>query len=205
MAVDPQAGTVSYRDPCVELEFGAMGKGHAVDRIVRLLVAAGVASALVDFGSTLYALGSPPGENAWRVGIRHPRNPNRVLEVVGLRDRAVATSGDDQQGVVIRGRRYGHILDPRTGRPAQRAASASVVAPTALQADALSTAAFVLGPGDGVDLLERLGLDGVIATEDARGRVVAAHTCGWGRSPRGRLARTPSPGVVCSSVWSRRS
>jgi thiamine biosynthesis lipoprotein len=180
VGVDLQVGTVAYRDPCVEIEFGAMGKGYAVDRIVRLLVGAGVSSALVDFGSTLYALGRPPEGNVWRVGIRHPRNPNRVLDVVGLRDRAVATSGDDQQGVVIRGCRYGHILDPRTGRPARRAASASVVAPTALQADALSTAAFVLGPGDGVDLLERLGLDGVIATEDARGRVVAAHTCGWG-------------------------
>ncbi len=177
--IGAQAGTVAYRDPCAELEFGAMGKGYAVDQIVRLLAAAGVESALVDFGSTLYALGRPPGESAWRVGIRHPRDQNRVLEVAKLRDRAVATSGDDQQASIIRGRRYGHILDPRTGRPAQRAASASVIAPSALEADALSTAAFVLGPREGVDLLERLGLDGVITTRDDATDMVAATTSGW--------------------------
>jgi Na+-translocating ferredoxin:NAD+ oxidoreductase RnfG subunit len=179
IAVDTRAGTVAYRDPGVELEFGAMGKGYAVDRIVNLLVEAGVSSGLVDFGSTLYALGQPEGESAWCVGIRHPRDPNRVIDTVWLRDRALATSGDDQQAVIIRGRRYGHILDPRTGRPARRAASASVVATSALEADALSTAAFVLGPREGVDLLERLGLDSMIAASDERGRLVASRTSGW--------------------------
>jgi Na+-translocating ferredoxin:NAD+ oxidoreductase RnfG subunit len=100
---------------------------------------------------------------------------------VQLRDRALATSGDDQQAVVIRGRRYGHILDPRTGRPARRAATASVVATSALDADAFSTAAFVLGPREGIALLERLRLDGVIAAPDERGRLVASRTSGWDR------------------------
>ncbi len=179
IAVDPHAGTVAYRDSCVELEFGAMGKGYTIDRVVRLLIAAGVSSALVDFGSVAYAIGKPPGEDGWRVGIRHPRDPNRVLGVVCLSDAALATSGDDQQAVIIRGIRYGHILDPRTGRPAHRAASASVVARTALDADALSTAAFVLGPRAGVDLLGQQGLDGVIASADDTGRVVTSQTSGW--------------------------
>jgi Na+-translocating ferredoxin:NAD+ oxidoreductase RnfG subunit len=197
---------VAYRDPRVGIEFGALGKGYAVDRVVRLLVAAGVSTALVDFGSAAYALGRPPGEDAWRVGIRHPRDARRVLGVVRLTDRAVASSGDDQQAIVIRGVRYGHILDPRTGRPAQRAVSASVVADTALEADALSTAAFVCGPREGVNLLEELGLEGVIASQDSKARVVSAETSGWRaltvepRRPRSVSRRRVLMGMVAAAV-----
>lgn len=177
--VDPILGTVAYSDSRVEIEFGALGKGYAVDRVVRLLVFARVSSALVDFGSVVYALGTPPGEDGWRLGIRHPRDPNRVLDMVRVRDAALATSGDDQQPVIIRGVRYGHILDPRTGRPAMRASSASVVAGTALEADAFSTAAFVRGPSEGVELLDRLRMDGMVASQDDSGRVVTSETSGW--------------------------
>ncbi|HET8760730.1 MAG TPA: FAD:protein FMN transferase [Nitrospiria bacterium] len=177
--VDPRRGTVSYNSPNVQLEFGAMGKGYAVDQVVRALVASGVSSALVDFGSTIYALGRPPGDDAWRVGVRHPRDPHRVLDVVRLVDRALSTSGDDQQAIVINGVRYGHIIDPRTGQPATGAVAASVIAPTALEADALSTAGFVLGPRDGASLLRRTGRDGIITTE-TRGRLLnRTDTPGW--------------------------
>jgi thiamine biosynthesis lipoprotein ApbE/Na+-translocating ferredoxin:NAD+ oxidoreductase RnfG subunit len=177
--VDPRRGTVSYDSPNVQLEFGAMGKGYAVDRVVRTLAASGVPAALVDFGSTTYALGRPPDEEAWRVGIRHPRDPNRVVSVVQLADRAVSTSGNDQQAIFIDGIRYGHTIDPRTGYPADEVVAASVIAPTALQADALSTAAFVAGPRDGIALLRRIGLDGVITTEPKSGRLISTATPGW--------------------------
>jgi thiamine biosynthesis lipoprotein len=176
--IDPLAGTVVYRDPRVELEFGAFGKGYAVDRIGQLLRAAGVSSALVDFGSTAYAIGKAPGEDCWRVGIRHPRDPNRVLAVVRLSDNAVSTSGDDQQVVIVRGIRYGHIIDPRTGRPSHHVASASVIARTALEADALSTAAFVYGAREGVGLLRRLGVDGLIVGDGETG-LWTEETPGW--------------------------
>lgn len=201
--VDPILGTVAYRDSRAEIEFGAMGKGYAVDRVVQLLVAAGVSSALVDFGSVVYALGTPLVEDGWRLGIRHPRDPNRVLGVVRVRDAALATSGDDQQSVIIRGVRYGHILDPHTGRPAARAVSASVVAGTALEADTLSTAAFVRGPSKGVELLDGLGMDGMVASQDDGGRVVTVETPGWGEltvHPRAVSRRRVLVGMVAAAV-----
>lgn len=177
--LDARNSTVAYETPGVQLEFGAMGKGYAVDRVVRTLVAAGVSSALVDFGSTTYALGRPPGEEAWRVGIRHPRNANRVVSTVRLGDCAISTSGDDQQANFIDGVRYGHIIDPRTGWPAGEAVAATVIAPTALQADALSTAVFVAGQRDGIALLRRRGLGGVITTQSGRGRLSSTETPDW--------------------------
>jgi thiamine biosynthesis lipoprotein len=187
VVVDAQRGTVSYESPGVQLEFGSLGKGYAVDRVVQTLVASGVTSALVDFGSTTYALGHPPNEEAWRVGIRHPQDPNRIVSVAKLVDRAISTSGDDQQGIFIDGVRYGHIVDPRTGWPACEAVAASVIAPTALQSDALATAAFVSGPRDGMDLLRRIGLDGAVTGRSKSGRLIRAETPGW-RTYSARIA-----------------
>ncbi len=189
VCLDARNNTVAYESTGMRLEFGAMGKGYAVDRVVRTLVASGVSSALVDFGSTTYALGRPPGEEAWRVGIRHPRDPNRVVCMARLVDRAMSTSGDDQQAIVIDGVRYGHIIDPRTGQPACKAVAASVIAATALASDALSTAAFVLGPQGGANLLRETGLDGAITSEAESGRLPTTHTTGWNTY----LAPMPEP------------
>jgi thiamine biosynthesis lipoprotein len=191
--LDAKNGTVTYQSPNVQLEFGAMGKGYAVDRVVNSLVASGVTSALVDFGSTTFALGRSSDGGAWRVGIRNPRDSNRVLDVVRIVDCAVSTSADDQQAIFINGERHGHIIDPRTGQPASGAVAASVIAPTALDADALSTAAFVLGPRDGTALLRRTGLDGIITSEARSGRLNRADTPGWNTlSAHPREAETPT-------------
>ncbi len=191
--VDRGAGTVAFRTPGVELEFGAMGKGYAVDRVVGVLRRYEVSSALVHFGSTTYALGRPPGKGAWRVGIRNPLDPHRLSEVVKLSDRAIATSANDQQSVVIDGIPYSHIVDPRTCVPAEASLSASVVAPSALQADAFSTAAFVLGPEPGVEFLTRAGVQGIVTARDTR-RLSMTETPGWkslvvGQRARGLISR----------------
>lgn len=189
VVVDRSAGTVAFRSAGVELEFGALGKGYAVDRVVRVLTACGVSSALVHFGSTTYALGRPPGKGAWRVGIRDPQDPHRLIEVVKLSDRAIATSANDQQEIVVNGVSYGHIVDPRTGWPANAALSASVVAPSALEADALSTAAFIAGPEQGVGLLTPLGVQGLITGRDRTGGISLVETPGWKRLVVGQRAR----------------
>jgi thiamine biosynthesis lipoprotein len=134
----------------VELNPGAIGKGWAVDRASDALAAAGVPSMLVHGGqSSVRARGihgpALPGRRGWPVGLRHPLFPGRRLATITLDDRALGTSGSATQFFVDRGRRLGHILDPRTGRPAEGVLSATVIAPTAAVADALSTAAYVLG------------------------------------------------------------
>jgi len=147
--IDAAAGRVRFTRPGVELNPGAIGKGWAIDRALERLVAGGVANVLVHGGSSsVRALGSRAsqgGRAGWPVGIVHPQRPDRRLAVVGLVDAALGTSGAATQFFVDRGRRLGHILDPRTGRPAAGVLSATVVAPTAAEADALSTALYVLG------------------------------------------------------------
>ncbi|MFM8734379.1 MAG: FAD:protein FMN transferase [Pirellulales bacterium] len=150
--IDEAGRRVRFLQPGVELNPGAIGKGWAVDRGCDLLSAAGVHSMLVHGGqSSVRAAGTQgpdvPGRCGWRVGLRHPLRPAQRLATITLRDRALGTSGSGTQFFVDRGRRLGHILDPRSGLPAEGVISATVLAGTAAEADALATALYVLGPG----------------------------------------------------------
>jgi FAD:protein FMN transferase len=132
----------------VELNLGAIGKGYAIDRALEVVRRRfGIGCALMQGGqSSLRAIGAPPGgTRGWTVAIGDPLRSGRTLALVRLRDRALGTSAADHQFFIAGGRRYGHVLDPRTGRPASGMLSASAVAPTAAEADALSTAFFVMG------------------------------------------------------------
>jgi len=136
---------LAFDRPGVELNLGAIGKGFAIDSALDLLRARhGVATALVQGGrSSLRAIGEPTG--GWQVAIGDPRRPESSVACVRLHDEALGTSGADNQFFEADGRRFGHVLDPRSGWPAEGLLSASVVAPSAAEADALSTAFFVMG------------------------------------------------------------
>ncbi len=131
--------------PGTWLDLGGLAKGFAVDEAVRILAQAGVAG-LVDAGGDLACTGPKPGDRDWRVGIRDPRAPDRILGVVPLRSGAVVTSGDYERFFESGGVRYHHLIDPRTGQPGRHHVSATVRAPTAREADAWSTATFLMGP-----------------------------------------------------------
>ena len=132
--------------PGMRLDLGGIAKGYAVDRAAEILRGRGAQSALVNIGGNMYAIGAPPGRDAWTIGIRDPRGGDGVAGTLLLRNEAVATSGDYENFVEIDGRRYGHIIDPRSGRPAAGVLAVTVVARTAIAADALSTGLFVMGP-----------------------------------------------------------
>jgi|SRR5579863_762771 len=164
----------------VEIDLGGIGKGYAVDRVVRLLRDYGIERALVNCGSTAHAIGSPPGQEGWRIGIQHPRRPGKLVGTIRIRDKAISTSGDYERFFTYRGKRFSHILDPRTGYPVIGMASVTVVAPSALAADGLSTAVFVLGAAPGKKLLERLpGVEAFIVPEEARPGLSYHATGGW--------------------------
>jgi thiamine biosynthesis lipoprotein len=148
---------------------GGIGKGYAVDRGAAILRSRGVHDFMIQFGGDLYVGGSR-GERAWRLGIRDPRGPaDSIFAAVDLTDSAFSTSGDYERFFVRSGRRYHHILDPRTGEPARGCRSVTIVADNATLADALSTGVFVLGPDKGMALIERLPrIEGVIVTSDNR-------------------------------------
>lgn len=151
-------GTIRFRMPGLELNLGAVGKGYAIDRAAELLRTKwGIRSALLHGGSSsVYAIGQPPREpRGWGIRLQHPADGEPPLGTVWLSDRGLGTSAATFQFFEYNGRKLGHVLDPRTGWPAETAASASVVAPTAAEADAMSTAAFILGAA-GAENLTRL-------------------------------------------------
>ncbi len=149
LAIDPHKRTVMLALHGMEINLGGIGKGYALDRSAELLTAAGVADFVIHGGqSSVLARGSRQGSDldAWQVNVRHPLRDEQVIASFFLRNRALGTSGPARQSFYYRGRRYGHILDPRTGYPVDSGIhSCSVVAADAATADALSTAFYVLG------------------------------------------------------------
>lgn len=140
--------TARYTVDGLEINLGSIGKGYAIDRaMTRIRDEFGVTCALMQGGtSSMAGMGSPAGDGqGWMVGIQNPFDASRLVATVRVRDRALGTSGTAHQYFVEDGRRYGHILDPRTGRPADGLASVSVLAKDAATADALATALFVMG------------------------------------------------------------
>lgn len=154
--LDPERKTITLLRPRV-IDLGAVAKGLAVDLAAREL--SSFENFVINAGGDLYLGGRNPDAEPWSVGIRHPRSDAELVEVVRVSNRAVCTSGDYEK----RGADGGHhILDPRTGASANGVASVTVIAPTAMLADALATAAFVLGPEDGIRLFDRLGVSGLV-------------------------------------------
>jgi thiamine biosynthesis lipoprotein len=138
--------TVQFDQPGLEINFGSVGKGYTLDRVAELLAEASFAPALLSAGhSSMRAIGSPPWDTAWQVDIAHPTNENEKLAEIRLADRSLSTSGIASQWFEHNGKRYGHILDPRSGWPATGMLQTTVVAPDAALAEVLSTAFFIHG------------------------------------------------------------
>jgi thiamine biosynthesis lipoprotein len=157
--LDPDRRTITLLRP-LTLDLGAVAKGLAVDAAAREL--APFEDFAIDAGGDLYLGGLNPQGEPWRVGIRHPRQDDALIDALLVSNQAVCTSGDYE-------RKTGaghHILDPRTDASPHSVASATVVASGAMLADALATAAFVLGPRDGIQLLQRLDVGGLIVTPE---------------------------------------
>ena len=161
VAFDPAARTIRFARDDVRIDLGGIAKGYGADQVAAVLRAAGAGDALVDLSGNMVAIGNAATHPGWNVGIRDPAGVYAMLGRIVLRDDAVSTSGDYEQFVDASGKRYGHILDPRTGWSARGLSSATVVAADAMTADAWSTALFVLGP------------EGARATARARNDVAA--------------------------------
>jgi thiamine biosynthesis lipoprotein len=146
VALDPQARSVRFLRPGMSLNLGAIGKGYALDRVAAQLRRAGVFTALLTAGaSSIVALGTGPDGGGYKVGIRDPFAHDRRAGTVDLADAALGVSGSGEQFFEVDGKRYGHIIDPRTGWPVEGRALVSVAAPGGALADALATAFFVGG------------------------------------------------------------
>ena len=169
--LDPERMTVASNREGVAINLGSIGKGYAIDRAVDVIRGHWWPTpGLVHGGrSSLFALGSPPWSfgGRWEVGLYNPLDPARPLGMLRLRNRGLATSGACYQAFEADGRRYGHIIDPRTGEPpATGPASVTVLAPTAAEADALSTAFYLLGPVVAAEVASRRPGTSALFVED---------------------------------------
>lgn len=151
----PEPATIRRQAPDVQFDTGGVSKGYIVDRLVAILREAGVRRALVNVGGDLRAFGGS-AEQSFRIGVQHPRRPSKMIGVIRFTASAVATSGDYQQYALIDGKRYSHILDPRTGEPVAWSPSVTVLAADAVTADALATGVSVLGADRGLAVIESL-------------------------------------------------
>jgi len=148
--LDPEASSVYLEDPEARIGFGAIGKGYAANRAVFVLKENGIEDGVVSAGGDLVAFGRREDGRLWDIGIAHPKHRDQIFA------QAVVTSGDYESFIVVEGVRYSHILDPRTGYPLAHLRSVTVVCPDAELADGLATAVFVLGPQEGMRLVNSL-------------------------------------------------
>ncbi len=158
LEVDRFAGdeVVLFHEEDMGVDLGGIGKGYGVDRAVEVLRSWGIQDAVVNLGGDLYAMGSSEDGDPWKVGVRSPDDPEKVVTTLAMSDRGVATSGDYLQYFEHRGRRYHHLLDPATGSPSEsRVRSVTVAASTCMAADAGATTAFVATPGGAAGALRR--------------------------------------------------
>jgi FAD:protein FMN transferase len=169
--LDAQKRTVLLDEAHVRIGLGGIAKGYAVDKATQVLLDAGLTSFYVQAGGDLYTRGTKPDGAPWQAGIRDPRGPEGdYFAVMGVQDHAFSTAGDYERSYLVDGKRYHHIIDPRTGYPATASRSVTIWAPTALLADEIDDAVFILGPEKGLALVE--SLDGVGAViVDAKNRI----------------------------------
>jgi thiamine biosynthesis lipoprotein len=165
LVVEDGAGTARLRRMGMRVNLGGIGKGYAVDRGVEILRRSGFRDFMIQAGGDMYVSGKR-GDRAWRLGIRDPRGPaDRIFATLDLTNGTFSTSGDYERFFIKDGRRYHHIIDLRVGEPATKCRSVTLVTERAVIADALAKGVFILGPDEGMALIERTpGVQGVIVS-----------------------------------------
>ena len=184
--VNAKAGTVKLRRAGMRMGLGGIAKGYAVDRCSAVLRAAGLENFMVQAGGDLYVAGRKGNAN-WMVGVRDPRGgPRDIIARMPIQDHAFSTAGDYERGFVLNGRRYHHIIDPKTGYPATASREVTIFAPNAFLADALDDSVFILGPKKGMELVD--------SYPDCATLIVDAQNKVWiSKSLEGKLQRTAAP------------
>jgi thiamine biosynthesis lipoprotein len=161
--------TMLGHNQAVQLDFGGIGKGMAVDLAIEHLRELGISNAIVNMGGDLRAIGSKGG-TPWKIGIRHPRNKGVIASLETSGDESVFTSGDYERYFEYEGKRYHHILDPRTGYPAEGVTSVTVIHKEGVVADAAATALFIAGPEHWLEIARSMGVRDVMLIDSA-GRI----------------------------------
>ncbi|MCL3780986.1 FAD:protein FMN transferase [Prolixibacteraceae bacterium JC049] len=169
IVLDEATRTVFLKKKGMKIGFGAIGKGYAADMAKTLLVSKGAKSGVINASGDLISWGTKENGSPWKVGIVNPFNKEKIFSWFKLDDRAVVTSGNYEKFVVFNGKKYTHIIDPRSGYPVTGIHSVTIVAPKAELADALSTSVFVMGKETGLYLIDQLkGIECLIVDDKGK-------------------------------------
>ncbi|MGH9158784.1 MAG: FAD:protein FMN transferase, partial [Vicinamibacteraceae bacterium] len=181
LRLDEAARTVTLQRARMALDVGGIAKGDAADQALAAIARAGVTRALIALGGDIAVAAPPPGRDGWTIEVASLDVPGAPCPVaLRLRDAAVSTAGDAEQWMAVAGRRYSHILDPRTGWPMTIRSQTTVIARRGLEADGLDTAAAVLGADAGVRLVEETaGAAVFMVRQEADGRVTVRRSSRW--------------------------
>ena len=154
--LNESAQSVFLTEKGMKIGFGGIGKGYAAVRAKIIMMKMGIKNGLVNASGDLLTWGKPVGQEVWEIKIRDPQHPDYILAILNIKDHAIVTSGESESYALINGKRYSHIIDPRTGWPVEGLKMVSVVCPNPELADALATAISVMGEQEGLALINQL-------------------------------------------------
>lgn len=172
LMIDRNKSTAFLKKRGMHIDLGGISKGYAADKAVETLKRNRIHSGLVSVAGDIKAFGLKPDGRPWKIGIRNPRAKGQeddIMATIELTDTAISTSGDYERSFINDGKRYHHLLNPRTGYPAEGCQSVSIITKECAFTDAFATGIFILGPEKGIKTLEKMGFDGVIV--DSQGKV----------------------------------
>ncbi|KMT23237.1 FAD:protein FMN transferase [Clostridium cylindrosporum] len=163
--------TVMLKNKGQAIDFGGIAKGYAADEVKNIFLRNSIKHALIDLGGNLFVLGKKIDKTFWNIGIQHPlRMRGEYVGVINAANKSIVTSGNYERYFMVDGKRFHHILDPRTGYPSENGViSATIVSDFSIDGDALSTCLYVMGANEGIKFLESIdGVDGIVITEDKK-------------------------------------
>jgi FAD:protein FMN transferase len=163
--LDKQTSSVFLRKKGMLIDTGGITKGYAADKAVEILKQQGIRGGIVAVAGDIKAFGSKPDGKPWKIGIRNPdqkTTEDDIIATIELTDMAISTSGDYERFFILDGKKYHHLIDPKTGYPASSCRSVSIIAKNGVFTDAFATGVFILGPERGLKVLGRMGFEGII-------------------------------------------
>ena len=164
IVVDKKASTLFLRKRGMIMDLGGM-KGYTADRAADAIKKHGITNAVIAVAGDIWVLGNREDGKAWRIGVQHPREHDKTLAVLDLRDKYVTTSGDYERFVIREKKRYHHIIDPRTGKPSRGVISATIIGDKGAVIDPLAKVPFILGPKEGLKIVKKLGAEAIVVDD----------------------------------------
>jgi thiamine biosynthesis lipoprotein len=171
IVIDKEASTVFLKTKGIQIDLGGIIKGFAADKAVEILKQQGIKAGIVAVAGDIKTFGIRPDGGLWKVGIQNPRqqtDKDEITATIAMTDMAISTSGDYQKFFIKSGKRYHHLLNPKTGYPDNECRSVTIIAKDSAFTDAFATGIFILEAKKGMDTLNRLGLDGIIVDKDGK-------------------------------------